>query len=87
MVWVYDTSNAIRDEHGEVLYTQGIQMVITERKQAEAKINAQMDELRRWQNITLGREDRILQLKSEVNRLLGETGKPPRYASVVEKKL
>jgi hypothetical protein len=29
----------------------------------------------------LGREDRIRQLKGEVNRLLREAGKPPRYVS------
>jgi len=52
---------------------------ITERKLAENKINDQLEELRRWHKVTLGREERILQLKGEVNRLLIESGKPPRY--------
>lgn len=55
---------------------------ITERKQAEEQLNQQLEELRRWQNITQGRENRILQLKSEINRLLIDAGKPPRFASV-----
>ncbi|MCX6068160.1 MAG: hypothetical protein NT121_20820, partial [Chloroflexi bacterium] len=55
---------------------------ITERKRAEDQLKEQLEELRRWQNITQGREDRILQLKSEINRLLIETGKPPRFASL-----
>ena len=54
---------------------------ISERKQAEMKINEQLDELQHWYNITLEREERILELKSEINRLLVETGKPVRFTS------
>ena len=53
---------------------------ITERKRAELKISAQLDELLRWQRVTLGREDRVQGLKAEVNRLLADQGKPARYA-------
>ena len=65
-------------------FLYGFVQDITERKKSENKINEQLEELRRWHNITMGREDRILQLKKEVNRLLAETGKPARYASAVE---
>ena len=71
-------------EAGEHVIYQCIWRDITERKQTETKINEQLEELRRWHNITMGREDRILQLKKEVNRLLAKTGKPARYASAVE---
>lgn len=54
---------------------------ITERKKAEAKVEAQLAELRRWQKVTLGREDRVLELKREVNELLIQAGLPPRYSS------
>jgi PAS domain S-box-containing protein len=54
---------------------------ITERKRAELKIREHLDELLRWQQITMGREDRIQNLKAEVNRLLLDQGKPPRYAN------
>ena len=47
-------------------------------------INEQLEELRRWQTITLGREKRIDELKRQVNRLLAEAGKPVRYASAQE---
>lgn len=57
---------------------------ITENKRAEAKLLEQLDELRRWHNITLGREGRVLELKKEVNDLLAQAGRPPRYPSVVE---
>jgi len=54
---------------------------ITERKQAEQRILAQLDELRRWQEVTLGREDRVLELKREVNQLRQRLGEPARYPS------
>jgi PAS domain S-box-containing protein len=56
-------------------------MDITERKQAEDQIKEQLEELLRWQNAILGREDRVLDLKREVNDLLKKDGLPPRYES------
>lgn len=53
-----------------------------ERKQAETLLNEQLQELRRWYAVTLGRETRILELKDEINQLLIQTGQPPRYTSV-----
>jgi len=54
---------------------------ITGQKKAQDLINSQMDELRRWHAVLMGREDRILALKSEINNLLVEAGKPIRYTS------
>lgn len=55
---------------------------ITERRQAESRLNQQLDELRRWQDAMMGRETRILDLKHEVNDLLIRNGQPARYPSV-----
>jgi hypothetical protein len=57
---------------------------ITESKLAAAKLAEQLDELRRWHSITLGREGRIMEMKKEVNQLLAQAGQPPRYLSVVD---
>lgn len=57
---------------------------ITERRQSEAKLKEQVDELNRWHNVTLGRENRVMELKREINELLQQTGKPPRYSSIEE---
>jgi PAS domain S-box-containing protein len=54
---------------------------ITARKQAENRNRQQLDELRRWQEVTLGREARIHDLKREVNELCRRLGEPPRYLS------
>jgi PAS domain-containing protein len=53
---------------------------VTELKGAEGQLREQLNELKRWQSLMLGREERVLELKREVNALLTEEGKPPRYA-------
>ena len=55
-----------------------------ERMRGEAAVRERLDELSRWQQVTLGREERLLELKREVNALLAEAGRPPRYASAVD---
>lgn len=55
---------------------------ITERKRAEEKILAQLNELQRWYQATLGREDRVRQLKEEVNQLHARLGEAARYTIV-----
>jgi hypothetical protein len=60
---------------------------IAARNGAEAMsktLTAQLDELCRWQQGMLGREDRILAIKKEVNDLLAAQGQPLRYASAVD---
>lgn len=54
---------------------------ITEQKQAEEKIKSQLAELRAWQNMILDREDRVQELKREVNEQLERLGEPIRYPS------
>ncbi len=54
---------------------------IIERQQAEKRIREQLDELTRWQTVMLKREDRLQQLKREVNELLAQQNQPPRYTS------
>ena len=54
---------------------------ITERKRTEARLAEHIQELRRWHEITSGREKRILSIKHEVNELLAKAGQPPRYPS------
>lgn len=56
---------------------------ITERKKAARKIRDQLDELLRWQEVMLNREERIQALKTEVNALLAEQGRPSRYPSAI----
>jgi PAS domain S-box-containing protein len=75
----------LKDEQGRGIGWVSVVRDITERKRAEEEIKKQLDELQRWQDATLGREMRILDLKRELNELLGQAGQPPRYPSAETK--
>jgi|GEM_PF-2083532 PAS domain S-box-containing protein len=72
---------SIHDAQGAYLHSVHILEDITKHKRAESKLVEQIEELRRWHDVTSGREERILDLKHEINELLGSVGQPPRYPS------
>lgn len=53
---------------------------VTEQRDVNDRMQAQLDELRRWHQVTLDREQRVIALKQEVNTLLAAQGQTPRYA-------
>lgn len=55
---------------------------ISERKVSEEKITLQLDELSRWHNAMINREEKTLELKKDINDLLKKLGEPIRYSSV-----
>jgi PAS domain S-box-containing protein len=73
-------AHAVRD--GDLVRIEIVVHDVTGRRAAERTVQQQIDELRRWQAGAIGREERILELKAEVNDLLAADGRPPRYASV-----
>ena len=52
---------------------------VSERRQAEEEMSRQLAELRRWYAVTLGRENRVAELKREVNALARRLGEAPPY--------
>ena len=60
--------------------TRGSNQVTTARQQAEVQIQQQLDELRRWRAVMLGREQRVLRMQRAVNKLLAQLDLPPHYA-------
>lgn len=81
---IWSVAELQRDAEGKPHIVTGVIHDITERKQAEQKIQEQLNELQRWYDATLDREDRILDLKREVNELLSKIGKAPRYRSAMD---
>lgn len=79
----------IYDLSGNIIGIAGTTRDIDARKKAEIKVREQMDELRRWNAVTLGRENRVIELKKEVNQLLAQLNLPPRYltGNDIEEKL
>lgn len=59
--------------------TAELQREIRERVRTEHRIVEQLAELLRWQTAMINREDRIQEVKREVNELLGRLNLPPRY--------
>lgn len=72
---------ALRLEPEGPLYLLGVTRDITERKQMETQLHQQLNELLRWQEVMLGREDRIQALKREVNEILASRNEAIRYPS------
>jgi len=50
----------------------------------QAELASQLSELRRWNAATLGREERVLEVKREVNDLLVRLGESPRFPSATD---
>jgi PAS domain S-box-containing protein len=46
VIWIFDTARAVRDEQGQVLYYEGSVEDITERKQAQQKLEASEEQYR-----------------------------------------
>lgn len=79
--WLISRVHSVPDVDGVEALAQILSQDLTERREVEVALQTQLDELRRWHETILGREERILELKEEVNSLLAELGHPPRYSS------
>jgi PAS domain S-box-containing protein len=80
--YVETNASPLRAANGAVHATLGITRDLTRRRNNELQIQKQLDELQRWRAATLGREERVMALKREVNELLVAAGQPPRYPSI-----
>ncbi len=83
-IWVRTSKVPLRDDKThQPIGVLGIYDDITRQKQAEQQLAEHLNELLRWQDLMLDREDRILELKGEVNALLGRLGEAPRYENTL----
>jgi len=72
-----------RDDQGKAQRLLGIRMDINENKLKKFRIMEHVDELNRWYKATIDREDRVMELKQEVNQLLAKQGEAARYQSQI----
>jgi two-component system CheB/CheR fusion protein len=52
---------------------------LAERERAEEELRASNEELTRFNDASVGRELRMIELKKEINEMCGQEGLPPRY--------
>ncbi|MFH1874418.1 MAG: response regulator [Pseudomonadota bacterium] len=76
------------EESGQITGAHGILRDITERKNNEEALRLKTNELeqrtvilQRFQDFAVGRELKMVQLKEEINELLKELGRSPKYKS------
>ncbi len=81
LVYTHLAVRAVRKVDGCLDYLVALVEDISQRKLAEAKIHQQLSELQQWYEVTLDREERVGQLKAEVNHLCNRLGEPPHYAN------
>ena len=55
---------------------------ITERKHMECELTKNVEELERFRKLAIGREIKMIQLKEEINELLGKLGQGEKYEIV-----
>jgi hypothetical protein len=58
---------------------------IAQLKHAEEQLCSNMEELQRFNDVIVGRESRMIELKKEINQLCAQLGQPPRYTLEFEK--
>jgi PAS domain S-box-containing protein len=72
----------IQAKTGEVTGLAIFAVDITERKRAEEKLHQNIAELEQFSKLSVGREDRMIELKKEINEMLRELGQPEKYKIV-----
>jgi PAS domain S-box-containing protein len=79
-ILVLETSGVpIFDANGNFRGYRGIDRDITERKRAEEELEEKNEALKRFNKLAVGRELRMIELKKEINALLEDQDKEPRY--------
>lgn len=76
--WVHGLGELLI-ENGKILKMTGTIQDITDRKEAEVQLQMRVDELTRFQNVTIDRELAMIELKKEVNALLEQSGQLKKY--------
>ena len=72
------------DDQGQITGYLGIASDLTLRKRDEEKLRAMLAELERFNRVMMNREERVVELKREINQLLAATGRPAAYPSISE---
>jgi translation initiation factor RLI1 len=73
------SSSLIKDAEGNVIAHMASHQDISERKRVENELKKKNKELELFNRLAVGRELKMIELKKEINALLEDLGKEPRY--------
>jgi len=72
----------VQDKTGAIIGVAIFAQDITERKHMEEKMKRNVEELEQFRKLAIGREIKMIQLKEEINELLGQSGQSEKYEIV-----
>jgi PAS domain S-box-containing protein len=78
----YNSFYPVQDKTGEIIGVAIFGQDVSERKQMEAALKRNVEELERFSKLAYGREKKMIQLKKEINELLNQTGQEKKYTIV-----
>jgi len=77
--WIHQRNVLLKDEDGNPVGIQGTVSDITERKEFEETLKKRNKELELFNDVTVGRELKMVGLKKEINEMLVKSGDRPKY--------
>jgi PAS domain S-box-containing protein len=72
----------VQDKTGTVIGVAIFAQDITERKHMEEELRRNVEELEQFSKLAIGREIKMIQLKEEINELMGQLGQGEKYEIV-----
>ena len=72
----------VQDKTGAIIGVAIFAQDITERKHMEEELTQNVEELERFRKLAIGREIKMIQLKEEINELMGQLGQGEKYEIV-----
>jgi PAS domain S-box-containing protein len=71
----YTVASPIKNDSGKIRQITEVVFDLTEHKKNEEKLQENIEELEKWQRLTVGREVRMVELKKEIKELKEKLGK------------
>ncbi|MDQ5985715.1 MAG: hypothetical protein CSYNP_01431 [Syntrophus sp. SKADARSKE-3] len=82
LYWEQALISSIRNDEGALSYFVSVREDITERRLMEEELKQRMEELERFTKLTIDREEKMIELKEEINTLLTQMGSETKYRIV-----
>jgi hypothetical protein len=76
------STSPVSDNDGNHVEVRAAFIDITDRKKDEEQLKSNMEDLERFSDMTVGREEKMIQLKEEINELMVKSGKEEKYKIV-----